>query len=108
MMKRLILAALCASGLSIAATGPSLAADDADKASYEKSLAAAKEAQKKAASVGGEWRDVGSFIKDAEKAAEGGDYKTALKMSKRARVQGELGYEQAMEQKNAKMEDYIK
>ena len=108
MTKRLLMAALCAGAMAISAMGPAVGADDAAKADYEKNLAAAKAAQKKAASVGGEWRDVGSFIKDAEKAAEGGDYQTALKMVKRARSQSEIGYEQEMEQKNAKMEDYIK
>lgn len=108
MTTRLMVAALCAGALMIPAAGTAMAADDAEKASYETTLAAAKAAQKKAASVNGEWRDVGSFIKDAEKAAESGDYKTGLKMAKRARVQSELGYEQAMEQKNAKLEDYIK
>ena len=104
----MMVAVLCAGALMITAAGTPMAADDAEKANYEKTLAAAKAAQKKAASVNGEWRDVGSFIKDGEKAAESGDYKTALKMVKRARVQSELGYEQAMEQKNAKLEDYIK
>ncbi|MCB1864148.1 MAG: hypothetical protein KDG50_01860 [Chromatiales bacterium] len=62
---------------------------------YDSALAAAKAAQKKAASVDGEWRDTGKHIKDAMAAAEKLDYDSALKMLKKAQMEGERGYEQA-------------
>lgn len=68
-------------------TGPSAA---------DKAIAAAAAACKKAASVGGEWRDVGKFIKQAKAAAKAGDDAKAIKLADKARVQCELGYEQAI------------
>ncbi|MBT4836267.1 MAG: hypothetical protein HON94_02860 [Methylococcales bacterium] len=80
----------------------------------------------KAKSVGGEWRDVqwrkskyaswkdengkkhkGSLMKVAEIAAKAGDYNTAIKLLKSAMSQAELGYKQAMEQKNLKAPSYL-
>ncbi len=79
-----------------------------DAAAVKQAIADAKAAQKKAASVEGEWRDVGKFIKKAEKALKKGDLDTAMKLAKKARVQSELGYKQAMEQrKSASMSLYI-
>ena len=62
----------------------------------EKACAAAEAARKKAASVGGEWRDIGKMIKKAKAAMKKGDDKTAIKLCNKARLQGELGYEQAL------------
>lgn len=59
-------------------------------------ISAAKEAQKKASSVGGEWRDIGKFIKKAEEAAKSGDAKKAMKLANKAKAQAENGYKQAM------------
>jgi hypothetical protein len=70
-------------------------------AEFETTYAAAKAAQKKAASVGGEWRDIGKFLKQAEQAAEGGDYAKAIVLTNKARFQGEMGYQQALAQKDA-------
>lgn len=56
----------------------------------------------KAKSVGGEWRDSRKLIDKAQKAAEAGDEKKALKIAHDAKLQGELGYEQALSQKDAK------
>lgn len=64
-------------------------------------IAAAKSAQKKAASIGGEWRDTGKLIKKAEKAAKSGKSNEAITFAKKASQQGAWGYEQAMAQKNA-------
>jgi len=52
----------------------------------------AQEARKKATAVGGKWRDIGKFLKQAEQAAKKGDFA-------KAKQQGELGYKQAMDQK---------
>ncbi|MCI0506794.1 MAG: SoxXA-binding protein [Gammaproteobacteria bacterium] len=67
--------------------------------------AAIKEAEaaiKKADSAGGEWRDTSSkILKDAKAAAAKGDNKTALKLAKEAKFEGEMGYQQAKEQEKA-------
>ena len=73
-----------------------LASDDTE---FVHLLSAAKAAQKKASSVGGEWRDVGKFIKEAEQAAADGDFDRAKKLARKAKTQSELGYEQAVSQK---------
>lgn len=66
-------------------------------------IADAEAAIKKSASVGGEWRDAASkVLKHAKAAAEKGDNAEALKMAKKAKFEGEMGYQQAIEQKNAK------
>jgi len=78
-----------------------------EKADFETAMAGAQEARKKAAGVGGEWRDVGKLLKKAEAAAKDGDYAKAIKLAETAKKQGELGYEQAMSQKGAGLPDYM-
>lgn len=58
----------------------------------EKALASAEAARKKAASVGGEWRDIKKIMKKAKKA--GGD--KCVKLANKARRQAEIGYAQAL------------
>lgn len=95
-----ILAAALASGLPLNGWA-------GDRADFEKMMTAAQEARKKAASVGGEWRDIGKFLKQAEQAATKGDFATAGKLAEKAKRQGELGYEQAMSQRNAGFPEYM-
>jgi len=95
-----ILATLLVTGLPTAGLAD-------EKADFEKAVTAAKEARKKAASVGGEWLDVGKLIQQAEEAAKKGDYGKAMKLAAKARKQGDLGYEQAMEQKDAGLPGYM-
>lgn len=97
-----------------------VAADSAESMSYDELLKATSEAVDKAASVGGEWRDTrwakstfvkwtntdgssvkGSYMGIAEKAAAAGKYDKAMELLKTAKFQAEMGYQQAMEQKNA-------
>jgi hypothetical protein len=72
----------------------------------ESLIAAAEEARKKAASVGGEWRDTGEMIKSAQTwpapASSTGD-----RGRQRRQVPGERGYEQAMAEKDADFPDYM-
>ncbi len=68
----------------------------------------AEAARKKAASVGGEWRDIGKFIKNAKKALANGKYEKAINLAKKAARQGELGYQQMMNQKDNYMPGYFK
>ena len=78
-----------------------------EKASSE-AIAAAVAAAKKANSVKGEWRDTGKMIKKAQDAAKKGDHAGAIKLAKKAQDQGELGYKQAVSQKDLKMPSYLK
>lgn len=87
--------------------GIPLTARSDDKADFEKAIASAEDARKKAASVGGEWRDTGKFLKQAEATAKEGEYAKAMELAEKAKKQGELGYEQAMSQKDAGFPAYI-
>ena len=61
-------------------------------------IAAAKDAQKQAKSVGGEWRDTGKMIKKAEKLLKDGDADKAAKLAEAAEAQGMMAYIQATSQ----------
>ena len=98
----LILAGALATGCATISASEPTAAD------AESAIAAAEAARKKAASVGGEWRDTGKMIKQAKAAVKKGDLKKAVKTARKAQRQGELGYEQAVSQKELKMPSYLK
>jgi len=71
-------------------------------AAAKSSITAAEDALKKARSVEGEWRDSKkTLLKKAKAAASKGDFKKAIELADIAKFQGEMGYAQAMEQKNA-------
>ena len=95
--------------------------DEAEKLSFEELLKETIAAADKAASVGGEWRDLrwkkstyvkwtqpdgstvkGSYVEIAKKAAAAGNYEKAMSLLKTAKFQAEMGYQQAMDQKDAK------
>ena len=92
-MKTLLLAATFA-----ICSGAGLATVNAAGMSPEAAIAAAKEAQKQAASVGGEWRDTKKMIKKAEALLKEGKTEEATKMAEAAEAQGMLGYMQATSQ----------
>ncbi len=75
-----------------------LASANAGEMSAKDAIAAAKEAQMQARSVGGEWRDTGKMIKKAEKLLKEGKAKEAAKLAQEAEAQGMLGYMQATSQ----------
>jgi hypothetical protein len=97
--------AIALAGLSI---GAAQAGDDPKAAEFKAAVEKAEAARKKAASVGGEWRDTGKTIKKAKASAEEGDYNKALKLAHDAYRQGELGYKQAMSQKDAGFPSYMR
>ena len=76
----------------------STASVNAGDMSAEAAIAAAKEAQKQANSVGGEWRDTAKMIKKAEKLLKDGKAEEAAKLAREAEAQGMLGYMQATSQ----------
>jgi hypothetical protein len=82
--------------------GSDSAAGGGDAAAAKSAIAAAEAALKKARGVEGEWRDAKKkMVKKAKAAASKGDYAKAIKLADMAKFQGEMGYSQAMEQKNA-------
>ncbi len=62
-------------------------------------LAQAMEWQRKAASVGGEWRDVQPLIDQAGEAMHQGEYVLAAELAEQALFQAKSGYEQMESQK---------
>ncbi len=96
--------ALALSGL--VAGGAQASGDDA--AQFKQAIEKAEAAEKKAGSVKGEWRDTGKIIKKAKAAAKKGDYGKAIKLANTAYRQGELGYQQAVEQKDAGFPSYMR
>lgn len=98
LIKKMALAAVAA-GLIVAGPAVADAAGDA--------IAAAKAAQKAAASVGGEWRDTGKIIKAAEEAAAAGDTEKAIELANKAKTQGELGKAQAMTEQGVGNPKYL-
>jgi len=75
---------------------------------FNAAIEKAEKARKKAASVKGEWRDTGKIIKKAKAAAKKGDYGKAMHLANNAYRQGELGYQQALDQKNAGFPSYMR
>ncbi len=96
MKTKMLLASLLVTGTMTLGCATAGSSGDYDTAKSE-----AKAAQKKAASVGGEWRDTGKILKQADKAAAAGDTAKAVKLANKAKKQGEMGYQQAMDQANA-------
>ncbi len=68
---------------------------------YASAVKAAKAEQKKARKLGFEWRDIGKFLKKADKLQKKGDIKSALKLVAKAKTQALLGQQQAKDQANA-------
>ena len=86
---------------------PATNAWSATRADAEAAIAAADEARKQAASVGGEWRDTGKMIKKATGLLDTKEYTKAISAANKAKKQGELGYEQAIAEKDAGLPDYM-
>ena len=74
-----------------------------DAAAAKAAIAAAEASLKKAKDAHGEWRDTDKkMLHKAKDAASKGDYATALKLANKAKFEGDMGYQQAMDQKNIK------
>lgn len=102
-------AIVCAGVLAVSllsACGTTGTGEDMAKAGgsseIEQLIKEADAAIKKSASVGGEWRDSnGKFLKQAKAALSKGDLETAKKMAEKAKFEGEMGYQQAIGEKDA-------
>ncbi len=104
-MKKLIVFGALILALSGCSIFGGESAEDAaarDSAAAQSAIAAAEDALNKARSVDGEWRDSRKkILKKAKAAASKGDFKKAIELANLAKFQGDMGYKQAMEQKNA-------
>jgi ABC-type branched-subunit amino acid transport system substrate-binding protein len=96
--------ALLSTAVALLATGVVQAGPAADASS---AIAKAEAARQQAVAVGGEWRDTGKMIKQAKAAAKKGDFAAAQRLANRALHEGELGYQQALQQKNADFPAYL-
>lgn len=102
MNKSLIFGALifALSGCSMMGGGDSAGA--ANAAAANSAIAAAEAALEKARGVKGEWRDADKkMLKAAKAAASKGEFEEAIKLADKAKFEGEMGYTQAMQQKDA-------
>lgn len=108
-MKRVQRWAALALAFSLLAGSATLMAGEmkADAAMASDAIAKAEASRKKAASVNGEWRDTGKFIKNAKKAAEDGDYAKAVRLAKKAENEGNLGYQQQVSQDKLEIPSYL-
>lgn len=68
----------------------------------------AEQARKLAASVGGEWRDVGQMIEDAQRLAKSGRFQDAIDLANQAKRQAELGHGQAIRERHADFPAYVR
>ena len=91
-----IVVALMLSACAGGEKAPAVSAEDAKAA-----IAAAKDATKKAGSVGYEWRDTGKMIKSAEAALKEGKVEDAIKLANKAKRQSEHAYAQYEANKGA-------
>jgi hypothetical protein len=92
--------------LQVAAGDVSVQQEDKE-AQAESMIAAAEEARKKAAAVGGEWRDTAQMIKNAQTLAGAGEFDKAIEAASAAKFQAERGYEQSMAEKDAGFPEYM-
>lgn len=73
----------------------------ATKANYNAALEDANKSLKAAALANYIWRDSGKILKKADKAAQKGDFKIAIRLANKAKRQGDMALAQSKEQANA-------
>ena len=101
-MKKLAIAITGALLITLSGCAATVKTEGANAAAATAAIEAAEAALNKARSVDGEWRDARKvYLKKAKAAAHKADYKTAIKLANIAKFQGEMGYQQAIEQKDA-------
>ena len=93
--------------LQQATSGTDKEADAAARQKADTAIAEAEAARKKAASVGGEWRDTAKMIAQAESLAKSGGYEEAIALANQAKHQGENGYAQAIAEQGAGFPSYM-
>ena len=100
-MKKILLTVLLTL-FAWSAQADSVAVDDMQLANeYKSAVKSAKSERRKAKKAGFEWRDIGKFLKSADKKYKEGDIEGAMKLVARAKTQALLGQQQAKDQANA-------
>ena len=79
----------------------------ADRDAYERMLGEAREWQRRAAALDGEWRDVEPLIQRAQQAAAERDFAHAVELAESARFQAEMGYRQMKAQEHVGNPPYL-
>ncbi len=87
--KMLKLTGLIAMVFALAIGCSSTDSGQSDEQAAKDAIAAAKEANSRAAAIGYEWRDTAKLITEAEKALGDGKYEDAIKLANKARKQAE-------------------
>jgi hypothetical protein len=87
---------------TLAGSGLVAAAESVSKETAQQAIENAKIAVKKTDGVGYLWRDTDKLLKEAEEALSKGDNAVAVKNADSAKFQAEAGYEQYLQQRNAK------
>jgi hypothetical protein len=87
---------------TLAGSGLVAAAESVSKETAQQAIENAKIAVKKTDGVGYLWRDTDKLLKEAEEAFSKGDNAVAVKNADSAKFQAEAGYEQYLQQRNAK------
>lgn len=105
-LAHLFLALLAVSVLSGCASTPK-GDGDSMESKAQAAISAASAAISKAASANGEWRNSKKILGKAKKALKKGDYKKAIKLANQARREGELGYAQAMAERNSRGQRFL-
>jgi len=80
---------------------PQAATSESQMAEFDSYYDEVEALRKKADSVGGEWRDVGKFMKEARSAAGEGKFEKATRLLDQAKFQSIAGYEQALAREGA-------
>lgn len=75
--------------------------DTPNKSNYERVLGEAQAAFDKSAMMKHAWSTADDALTDAKKAADAGDWATAIKLAKKAREHSELAQAQAVSETNA-------
>ena len=70
-----------------------------DNPEFWKLVNNAEDAIDNAAEVGGEWRDSRTILQEAITQAKQGDMKQAFQLAEQAKEQGDMGYQQAIKQR---------
>jgi hypothetical protein len=96
------LTSTAASSIAIALVSAGCASmDTPNKSNYERVLGEAQAAFDKSAMMKHAWSTADDALTDAKKAADAGDWATAINLAKKAREHSELAQAQAMSEANA-------
>jgi len=103
MLKKVLMVSTFAIASSFATTSFAEETADTLKAATDAAVAS----QKAAKAAGGEWRDIGKFLKKSAEAGAAGDFDKAVKLAKKADDQAQMGKAQMEGQTNLDFPAYF-